>query len=532
MVIQVFGKLLCHLLPYAQGVSVYISALTLTSIAIDRFFVIIYPFKPRMEIKVCLAIITGVWVTAFILTFPYGWYMDTIQGADGNLYCEEEWPREESRTAFGFSTSILQFVIPFSIIAFCYTKVCKKLRDRAKHKPGEKSARKEEMERERTRRTNRMLISMVVIFGISWLPLNINNLVQDFYEPAAHWPFARSFFLLAHAAAMSSTCYNPFLYAWLNENFRKEFKQVLPCYRSSLRQNSLNLNDPRSRANHRKSRGAADEDDLNNGHEMIQLQEQPTTIVNMYNNHNDNLTPETTNERFIPSIHKSSQNKSQTRIDDIPEEDKIEMIIDNDDDENHEQKNQRSPTATAATANTASSHGKTKSSSTSAAAVVEHHHPHHQTKRTAEHYSMSGGKSVTANKTNQDYHSSSCSREQKTSSNTDSSVRNQSSSGGAAGSSTSKHPPPSKHSTFSTSSPSDRGLSKESRDDDSFGDDYPVGGYSSSPVFVPTSILTAAAAQSSSSSAKTPKAGERGSSTQGSSGTKNSTSAIPKKNNK
>lgn len=31
---------------------------------------------------------------------------------------------------------------------------------------------------------------------------------------------------------MSSTCYNPFLYAWLNENFRKEFKQVLPCFMS------------------------------------------------------------------------------------------------------------------------------------------------------------------------------------------------------------------------------------------------------------------------------------------------------------
>ena len=28
---------------------------------------------------------------------------------------------------------------------------------------------------------------------------------------------------------MSSVIYNPFLYAWLNENFRKEFKQILPC---------------------------------------------------------------------------------------------------------------------------------------------------------------------------------------------------------------------------------------------------------------------------------------------------------------
>lgn len=32
---------------------------------------------------------------------------------------------------------------------------------------------------------------------------------------------------------MSSTCYNVFLYAWLNDNFRKEFKRILPCFSSS-----------------------------------------------------------------------------------------------------------------------------------------------------------------------------------------------------------------------------------------------------------------------------------------------------------
>ncbi|GFR92379.1 neuropeptide Y receptor type 2 [Elysia marginata] len=28
---------------------------------------------------------------------------------------------------------------------------------------------------------------------------------------------------------MSSTIYNPFLYAWMNDNFKKEFRHVLPC---------------------------------------------------------------------------------------------------------------------------------------------------------------------------------------------------------------------------------------------------------------------------------------------------------------
>jgi len=82
------------------------------------------------------------------------------------------------------------------------------------------------MDRERKRRTNRMLIAMVTVFGVSWLPLNTVNLVNDVNETTGEWPYYNLCFFLVHAIAMSSTCYNPFLYAWLNENFRKEFKQV------------------------------------------------------------------------------------------------------------------------------------------------------------------------------------------------------------------------------------------------------------------------------------------------------------------
>lgn len=48
----VFGSVMCHLLACAQGVSVYISSLTLTSIALDRFIVIIFPFRHRMKVSI------------------------------------------------------------------------------------------------------------------------------------------------------------------------------------------------------------------------------------------------------------------------------------------------------------------------------------------------------------------------------------------------------------------------------------------------------------------------------------------------
>lgn len=219
----IFGRTLCHLVPYAQGVSVYISTFTLTSIAIDRFMVIIYPFHPRMKIEVCLAVIVGIWIIALLFTLPYGLYMHL---EEPYTYCEEHWPNERFRKIFSSITSILQFVLPFFIIAFCYICVSIKLNDRARTKPGAKTSQREEIDRERKKRTNRMLIAMVAVFGISWLPLNIINVIDDFYSLANDWTYYRICFFMTHCLAMSSTCYNPFLYAWLNDNFRKEFKQV------------------------------------------------------------------------------------------------------------------------------------------------------------------------------------------------------------------------------------------------------------------------------------------------------------------
>ncbi|XP_058837122.1 prolactin-releasing peptide receptor [Topomyia yanbarensis] len=261
----VFGALICHTVPLAQGCSVYISTLTLTSIAIDRFFVIIFPFHPRMKLSTCITIIITIWIFSLMLTLPYGWYMRLHDDTNSSivnhtlheghpLYCEEMWPTENLRMIFSTVTSIQQFGLPFFIMAFCYISVSIRLNDRARTKPGTKTTRREEAERDRKKRTNRMLIAMVAIFGISWLPLNLVNICNDFYSSINSWPFYNLLFFIAHLTAMSSTCYNPFLYAWLNENFRKEFKQVLPCFDPSRGRSAVSMR----RSEHRNCNGNND----------------------------------------------------------------------------------------------------------------------------------------------------------------------------------------------------------------------------------------------------------------------------------
>ncbi|KAK3580109.1 hypothetical protein CHS0354_005168 [Potamilus streckersoni] len=226
----IFGDVLCHMVPMSLGICVYVSTLTSTAIAVDRYFVIVYPFKPRMKTCVCLLMIVAIWIISISISLPLGIYQN-IEKNGGVYNCKENWPKQQARQFFTVTSLVLQYIVPCSIITYCYAKVSLALRKRSKSRIGSGIASRErdEMEIRRKRRTNRMLIAMVTIFVCCWLPLNAVLLINEYEEGIGRWFYFTLIFFIAHVIAMSSTIYNPFLYAWMNDNFKKEFKLVLPC---------------------------------------------------------------------------------------------------------------------------------------------------------------------------------------------------------------------------------------------------------------------------------------------------------------
>uniref|UniRef100_A0A183CCX0 G_PROTEIN_RECEP_F1_2 domain-containing protein n=2 Tax=Globodera pallida TaxID=36090 RepID=A0A183CCX0_GLOPA len=88
-------------------------------------------------------------------------------------------------------------------------------------------------------RTNKMLIAMVALFFCCWAPTVLFNFLRDNqWLPKFVLSQEYLFGIITHCISMSSTIWNPVLYALLNEQFRaafsEQFKQLrhrfcLPC---------------------------------------------------------------------------------------------------------------------------------------------------------------------------------------------------------------------------------------------------------------------------------------------------------------
>ncbi|XP_035828077.1 neuropeptide FF receptor 2-like [Aplysia californica] len=160
----IFGKALCHIVPMILCISVYVSTLTSTAIAVDRYFVIVYPFKPRMKVYMCVLMIFAIWIISISISLPLGIYHAVKKSNESKEFmCSEHWPKPQARQFFTVTSLVLQYIVPCSIISFCYTMVSLALRRRSKVKigSGARTREREEMEIKRKKRTNKMLIAMV-----------------------------------------------------------------------------------------------------------------------------------------------------------------------------------------------------------------------------------------------------------------------------------------------------------------------------------------------------------------------------------
>uniref|UniRef100_UPI00398E7871 prolactin-releasing peptide receptor-like n=1 Tax=Pristiophorus japonicus TaxID=55135 RepID=UPI00398E7871 len=220
----VYGRFMCYFVFLMQPVTVFVSVFTLTVIAVDRYHATVHPLKSRLSIPNCAYLLAAIWLLACLLAAPALVHTYYVEFPHLTI-CEEFWVGlEKARLAYAYSSLLVTYLLPFSVISLSYLRISVKLRNRVV--PGHLTRSQAEWERLRRRKTLRLLVLVVAVFGLCWLPLHLFNLVKDLDIGLIDKQYFNLIQLLCHCLAMSSACYNAFIYAWLHDSFRGALKKM------------------------------------------------------------------------------------------------------------------------------------------------------------------------------------------------------------------------------------------------------------------------------------------------------------------
>ncbi|XP_055345070.1 prolactin-releasing peptide receptor-like [Paramacrobiotus metropolitanus] len=225
-----FGPLLCHMFPSIETATLSVATLTITAIALERFFTICCPMVPRLRVKHGIVIAAVIWMVAYGLAVPYGMYMTrTVREKGMPVRCIDDWSMDGRRTV-GLVSVVVQNILPLAICVVSYLAVWWKLGDplmrvvlvNCTHGGTEVTSLEDE------RRRIIMLVWNAMIFALCWLPLAVIDLL------GAHFPQTTSedsdgflfLFFMGHLLAVSSAVWNPVLFAVMDWRFRRQLEQL------------------------------------------------------------------------------------------------------------------------------------------------------------------------------------------------------------------------------------------------------------------------------------------------------------------
>ena len=221
------GTVLCKFLHSAQVGSLAASVFSLVAISLDRSFGILFPLKKIMTGNVVRFAISMTWLCALALTVPLAVATKNTQRKDIKgtefMSCNEKWPPMSSKTyaSFLFTTA---YIIPLSIIAIVYCLAGLRLWRRKL--PGNHNPPVQKKVQASSRRATVMLITVVVIFALSWLPFQVSEIIKNYKRPIPATIPMEVFYVMPCFGYCNSAI-NPILYVIFSENYRREFYRIL-----------------------------------------------------------------------------------------------------------------------------------------------------------------------------------------------------------------------------------------------------------------------------------------------------------------
>ncbi|CAG5122349.1 unnamed protein product [Candidula unifasciata] len=253
-----FGSFLCFFLPMLQCFPVHVSMLTFLTIAIDRYRLIVHPFKSRLPAGLC---IIAIWVGAACVVLPYAIYIkyidlgamlgDRFIGVGICYVFVEKRIEEYIRAMF-----VILYAMPLAVIALLYVRISAEIKTKetvfisvhyaqnpdlgdncnrfsrgnisntwfSTNHNQEHPDSDDDLDIAKEKRTQNYLITMTTLFAACWCPLHILILVNYFvHENEINMSHYDITYILFTWFGFLSTCSTPVLFAsWFMSDATKD----------------------------------------------------------------------------------------------------------------------------------------------------------------------------------------------------------------------------------------------------------------------------------------------------------------------
>lgn len=226
-----YGTVLCKIVYPAQTILMAVSVATLLAMSLERYRVIIHPFKPRIKVHNSRIIIALIWVGSVLLVSPYVYVLSHENGS-----CIEQWPNGTNFVqVYTMSVFVALYMCPLLVITGAYTLVGAKLyRDITRMKgiftSENKTRSGERMLKSRAHRNLRIVkifIAAVCAFAVCFLPTHVMWLWHDF-GTGSKSPLFTNLLVFANILVYLNSCINPFIFGTLQtqcNSIRSLFKK-------------------------------------------------------------------------------------------------------------------------------------------------------------------------------------------------------------------------------------------------------------------------------------------------------------------
>ncbi|XP_069744195.1 orexin receptor type 2 [Narcine bancroftii] len=262
-----YGQVLCKIIPYLQTVAVSVSVLTLSCIAMDRWYAICHPLMFKSAASRARSNIAMIWIVSCVFMIPQAIVMECSiivpEFANKTVLftiCDEHWTDEIYGKVYHICFFIVTYVAPLCLMILAYFQIFQKLWCRQipgtfsivqrNRKPPALQCSSQRGSKDQTRmraraitaeikqiqarrKTARMLVVVLIFFALCYLPVSVLNILKrvlGIFNNVHDRTTLYALFTVSHWLVYTNSAANPIIYNFLSSKFREEFKTAFSCY--------------------------------------------------------------------------------------------------------------------------------------------------------------------------------------------------------------------------------------------------------------------------------------------------------------